>query len=66
MQIRAEEISQIIRQQVEQYDQKVAVVETGTVLTADALPNAHLSAQSLKTFLSTKLLNCSLSCAGWI
>src|SRR4051794_30767620 len=34
MEIKAEEISQIIRKQVEQYDQKVSVVETGTVLTA--------------------------------
>src|SRR6185295_10642244 len=34
MDIKAEEISQIIRKQVEQYDQKVSVMETGTVLTA--------------------------------
>ena len=34
MDIKAEEISQIIRKQVEQYDQKVTVQETGTVLTA--------------------------------
>ena len=34
MEIKAEEISQIIRKQVEQYDQKVSVMETGTVLTA--------------------------------
>ena len=33
MDLRAEEISQIIRKQIEEYDQKVAVVETGTVLT---------------------------------
>src|SRR5262249_56785237 len=33
MEIRAEEISEIIRKQIEQYDQKVAVMETGTVLT---------------------------------
>src|SRR5262249_40459027 len=33
MEIKAEEISQIIRKQIEEYDQKVAVVETGTVLT---------------------------------
>jgi F-type H+-transporting ATPase subunit alpha len=32
MEIRAEEISQIIRKQIEEYDQKVSVVETGTVL----------------------------------
>ncbi|MBI3073235.1 MAG: F0F1 ATP synthase subunit alpha [Deltaproteobacteria bacterium] len=32
MEIRAEEISQIIRKQIEEYDQRVAVLETGTVL----------------------------------
>jgi len=32
MEIRADEISKIIRAQIEQYDQKVAVQETGTVL----------------------------------
>ena len=32
MEIKAEEISQIIRKQIEDYDQKVAVMETGTVL----------------------------------
>jgi F-type H+-transporting ATPase subunit alpha len=32
MEIKAEEISQIIRKQIEEYDQKVAVMETGTVL----------------------------------
>ncbi|MBP6741291.1 MAG: F0F1 ATP synthase subunit alpha [Deltaproteobacteria bacterium] len=34
MELRAEEISQIIRQQIENYDQKVSVQETGTVLVA--------------------------------
>src|SRR5215831_10830380 len=34
MDIRAEEISEIIRKQIEQYEQKVAVMETGTVLQA--------------------------------
>ncbi len=34
MEIRADEISQIIRSQIEKYDQKISVVETGTVLTA--------------------------------
>src|SRR5688572_24187203 len=33
MQIRADEISQIIRQQIENYDKKVEVAETGSVLT---------------------------------
>src|SRR3982751_1146497 len=34
MQIRAEEISQIIRRQIEGFDQKVSIMETGTVLEA--------------------------------
>src|SRR3954465_4443584 len=34
MQIRAEEISQIIRKEIESFDQKVSVMETGTVLAA--------------------------------
>jgi len=34
MQIRAEEISQVIRKEIEGFDQKVAVSETGTVLEA--------------------------------
>jgi len=34
MQIRAEEISQIIRKEIEGFEQKVAVMETGTVLEA--------------------------------
>ncbi len=33
MQLRAEEISRIIKQQIEQYDHEVEVTETGTVLT---------------------------------
>jgi F-type H+-transporting ATPase subunit alpha len=33
MQLRAEEISKIIKQQVEQYDRKIEVMETGTILT---------------------------------
>jgi F-type H+-transporting ATPase subunit alpha len=42
MQIKAEEISQIIRKQIEQFDQKVAVMETGTVLTAgDGIARVH-------------------------
>ncbi|HVT06439.1 MAG TPA: F0F1 ATP synthase subunit alpha, partial [Polyangia bacterium] len=34
MQIRAEEISQIIRKEIQSFDQKVSVQETGTVLEA--------------------------------
>ena len=34
MQIRAEEISQIIRKEIEGFDKKVSVMETGTVLEA--------------------------------
>ena len=32
MQIRAEEISQIIRKEIEGFDKKVSVMDTGTVL----------------------------------
>jgi F-type H+-transporting ATPase subunit alpha len=42
MEIRAEEISEIIRKQIEEYDQKVAVMETGTVLTVgDGIARVH-------------------------
>jgi F-type H+-transporting ATPase subunit alpha len=42
MDIRAEEISEIIRKQIEQYDQKVAVLETGTVLqTGDGIARVY-------------------------
>jgi F-type H+-transporting ATPase subunit alpha len=34
MQIRADEISQLIRQQIESYEKKVEVAETGTVITS--------------------------------
>ena len=42
MEIRAEEISEIIRKQIEEYDQKVAILETGTVLTVgDGIARVH-------------------------
>ena len=42
MQIRAEEISDIIRQQIKDYDKRVEVSETGTVLTAgDGIARVH-------------------------
>ena len=42
MQIRAEEISQIIRKEIESFDQKVSVMETGTVLEAgDGIARAY-------------------------
>jgi len=42
MQIRAEEISQIIRREIEGFDQKVAVSETGTVLeTGDGIARVY-------------------------
>src|SRR5579863_8315984 len=42
MDIRAAEISDIIRKQIENYDKKVSVVETGTVLTAgDGIARVH-------------------------
>jgi len=42
MQLRAEEISKIIRQQIEQYEQQVEVMETGTVLSVgDGIARIH-------------------------
>src|SRR5215510_3746573 len=42
MEIKAEEISRIIRKQIEDFDQKVAVLETGTVLSCgDGIARVH-------------------------
>jgi F-type H+/Na+-transporting ATPase subunit alpha len=42
MQIRAEEISQIIKQQIQDYDKKVEVSETGTVISVgDGIARLH-------------------------
>jgi F-type H+-transporting ATPase subunit alpha len=42
MQLRAEEISKIIKQQIEQYEQQVEVMETGTVLSVgDGIARIH-------------------------
>jgi F-type H+-transporting ATPase subunit alpha len=42
MQIRAEEISQVIRDQIKDYDKKVEVSETGTVLSVgDGIARIH-------------------------
>lgn len=42
MQIRAEEISQVIREQIKDYDKKVEVAETGTVLSVgDGIARIH-------------------------
>src|SRR5512143_96553 len=42
MEIKAEEISRIIRKQIEDFDQKLAVMETGSVLTAgDGIARVH-------------------------
>ena len=42
MEIRAEEISQIIRQQIRDYEKKVEVAETGTVLSVgDGIARVH-------------------------
>jgi F-type H+-transporting ATPase subunit alpha len=42
MQIKAEEISQLIRKQIENYDQQVAILETGSVLNAgDGIARVH-------------------------
>jgi F-type H+-transporting ATPase subunit alpha len=53
MEIRAEEISQIIRKQIQDYDQRVAVMETGTVLTAgDGIARVY----GLQTAMAGELL----------
>ncbi len=42
MQIRAEEISEIIKQQIQDYDKKVEVSETGTVISVgDGIARLH-------------------------
>jgi F-type H+-transporting ATPase subunit alpha len=48
MEIRAEEISQIIRKEIEGFDQKVSVMETGTVLEAgDGIARVYGLAQAM-------------------
>ena len=56
MDIRAEEISQILKQQIKNYDARVAVSETGTVLTVgDGIARIY----GLENALAGELLDAS-------
>jgi F-type H+/Na+-transporting ATPase subunit alpha len=63
MQIRAEEISQIIRKEIEGFDQKVAVAETGTVLeTGDGIARVY----GLENAMAGELLDFGKNVVGMV
>jgi len=63
MQIRAEEISQIIRKEIEGFDQKVAVAETGTVLeTGDGIARVY----GLQNAMAGELLDFGKNVVGLV
>ncbi len=63
MQIRAEEISQIIRKEIEGFDQKVAVAETGTVLeTGDGIARVY----GLESAMAGELLDFGKGVVGLV
>ena len=63
MQIRAEEISQIIRKEIEGFDQKVAVMETGTVLeTGDGIARVY----GLQSAMAGELLDFGKGVVGLV
>jgi F-type H+-transporting ATPase subunit alpha len=63
MQIRAEEISQIIRREIEGFDQKVAVAETGTVLeTGDGIARVY----GLENAMAGELLDFGKNVVGLV
>jgi F-type H+/Na+-transporting ATPase subunit alpha len=63
MQIRAEEISQIIRKEIEGFDQKVAVAETGTVLeTGDGIARVY----GLENAMAGELLDFGKNVVGLV
>jgi F-type H+/Na+-transporting ATPase subunit alpha len=63
MQIRAEEISQIIRKEIEGFDQKVAVAETGTVLeTGDGIARVY----GLENAMAGELLDFGKDVVGMV
>jgi F-type H+-transporting ATPase subunit alpha len=63
MQIRAEEISQIIRKEIEGFDQKVAVAETGTVLeTGDGISRVY----GLENAMAGELLDFGKDVVGMV
>lgn len=63
MQIRAEEISQIIKQQIQEYDKKVEVSETGTVISVgDGIARLH----GLENAMAGELLEFPHSIMGMV
>src|SRR5450631_844715 len=63
MQIRAEEISQIIRKEIKGFDQKVAVAETGTVLeTGDGIARVY----GLENAMAGELLDFGKNVVGLV
>jgi len=63
MQIRAEEISQVIRKEIEGFDQKVAVAETGTVLeTGDGIARVY----GLENAMAGELLDFGKNVVGLV
>jgi F-type H+-transporting ATPase subunit alpha len=63
MQIRAEEISQIIRKEIEGFDQKVTVAETGTVLeTGDGIARVY----GLENAMAGELLDFGKNVVGLV
>ncbi len=63
MQIRAEEISQIIRKEIEGFDQKVTVTETGTVLqTGDGIARVY----GLQSAMAGELLDFGKGVVGLV
>ncbi|MBN2574854.1 MAG: F0F1 ATP synthase subunit alpha [Deltaproteobacteria bacterium] len=63
MQIRAEEISQIIRKEIEGFDQRVAVAETGTVLeTGDGIARVY----GLENAMAGELLDFGKDVVGMV
>src|SRR3954447_25966512 len=63
MQIRADEISQIIRKEIEGFDQRVAITETGTVLEAgDGIARVY----GLQSALAGELLDFGNNVVGLV
>ncbi len=63
MQIRAEEISQVIRKEIEGFDQKVAISETGTVLeTGDGIARVY----GLENAMAGELLDFGKNVVGLV
>ena len=62
MELRAEEISQIIKDQIENYEKKVEVSETGTILTVgDGIARIY----GLENAMAGELLLFPMISMGW-